>query len=288
MARLQRRRFSQPSEVRKVPRGQVDIVELDDIVVGRMAFEPGWKWSRDVGPIAGTPTCQYHHVGIVQSGVLIVEMDDGTMLRLEPGDVFEIPPGHDSEVVSDEPWVAIDFAGTRTFAQPAGSRGERVLSSVLFTDIVDSSATAERAGEVAWKSLVARHNELALAEVDRYRGRIVKTTGDGILAVFDGAERAVRSAHAICLATAQIGLAIRAGIHSGEVELVAADVRGVAVHVAARIMSLAGPGEVMVSATTQDLLVGSGLAFLDAGQHELKGLSGLRQVYRLVAPGPGG
>ena len=287
MARLQRRRFNQPSEVRKVPRGQVDIVELDDIVVGRMAFEPGWKWSRDFGPIAGTPTCQYHHVGIVQSGVLIVEMDDGTMLRLEPDDVFEIPPGHDSEVVSDEPWVAIDFAGTRTFAQPAGSRSERILSSILFTDIVDSTATAERVGDVAWKSIVARHNELALAEVDRYRGRIVKTTGDGILALFDGAERAVRGANAICLAAAEIGLAIRAGIHTGEVELVAADVRGVAVHVAARIMSLAGPGEVMVSATTQDLLAGSGVTFADAGQHELKGLSGLRQVYRLVRPGVG-
>jgi class 3 adenylate cyclase len=284
MARLQRRRFSQPSEVRLVPKGQVDIVELDDIVVGRMSFEPGWKWSRDVGPIAGTATCQYRHIGVVQTGVLVVEMDDGTMLRLEPGDIFEIPPGHDSEVVSDEPWVAIDFAGTRTFAQPAEARGERILASILFTDIVDSTATAERIGDAAWKSLVARHNEVILGELDRYRGRMVKTTGDGILALFDGAERAVRCAAAICLAAREMGLAIRAGIHTGEVELVAGDVRGVAVHVAARILSVAGPSQVVVSATTQDLLAGSGLEFEDGGMHELKGLTGMRQVFRLSVP----
>jgi class 3 adenylate cyclase len=284
MARLQRRRFSQPSEVRLVPKGHVDIVELDDVVVGRMWFEPGWKWSRDVGPIAGTATCQYRHVGVVQTGVLVVEMDDGTTLRLEPGDVFEIPPGHDSEVVSDEPWVAIDFAGVRTFARPAEERGERILASILFTDIVDSTATAERIGDAAWKSLVARHNEVILGELDRYRGRMVKTTGDGILALFDGAERAVRCAAAICLAARAMGLAIRAGIHTGEVELVAGDVRGVAVHVAARILSLAGPSQVVVSATTQDLLAGSGLEFEDGGMHELKGLTGMRQVFRLSVP----
>jgi class 3 adenylate cyclase len=284
MARLQRRRFSQPSEVRLVPKGHVDIVELDDVVVGRMWFEPGWKWSRDVGPIAGTATCQYRHVGVVQTGVLVVEMDDGTTLRLEPGDVFEIPPGHDSEVVSDEPWVAIDFAGVRTFARPAEERGERILASILFTDIVDSTATAERIGDAAWKSLVARHNEVILGELDRYRGRMVKTTGDGILALFDGAERAVRCAAAICLAAREMGLAIRAGIHTGEVELVAGDVRGVAVHVAARILSLAGPSQVVVSATTQDLLAGSGLEFEDGGRHELKGLTGMRQVFRLSVP----
>lgn len=287
MARLQRRRFSQPYETRVIPKGKVDIVQLDDIVVGRMWFEPGWKWSREVSPIAGTPTCMYRHVGFVQSGVLLVEMDDGTTLRLEPGDVFEIPPGHDSEVLSDEPWVAIDFAGARTFAQAADARAERVLASILFTDIVDSTATAVRLGDDAWQPLVARHNEVIQGELDRYRGRIIKTTGDGVLGLFDGAERAVRCAAAICLAAREMGLAIRAGIHTGEVELAAGDVRGVAVHTAARIMSLAGPSQVFVSATTHEFLTGSGLEFEDGGMHELKGLTGLRQVFRLSVPPAG-
>lgn len=284
MTRLQRRRFSQPAEVRVIPRGRIDVVELDDWVVGRFAFEPGWRWSRDVGPIAGTATCQYHHLGAVLSGALLVQMDDGTELRLEPGDVFEIPPGHDSEVIGDEPWIALDFASSRTFAQAAELRAERTLASILFTDIVDSTRHAERLGDHAWAELLARHNEIATRELDRFRGRTIKSTGDGVLALFDGAERAVRCAAAVCLASQSIGLAIRVGIHTGEVELGGGDVRGVAVHHAARIMSLAGPSEVYVSATTHDLLAGSELVFADAGVHELKGLTGKRQVFRLSAP----
>ena len=284
MAHLQRRRLSHPVEVRRFPLGHIDIVELDDVVVGRFVLEPGWRWSRDVGPIAGTTTCQYRHLGVVLSGVMQVEMEDGTQLRLEGGDVYEIPPGHDSVVVSDEPWVALDFAGSRTFAQTAETRDERILASILFTDIVDSTARAEQLGDRAWKDLLARHNEITERELDRFRGRAVKTTGDGVLALFDGAERAVRCAATVCLAARDIGLAVRGGIHSGEVELAAGDVRGVAVHHASRIVGLAGPSEVYVSATTHDLLAGSGLVFEDAGMHELKGLTGKRQVFRLSVP----
>ena len=115
----------------------------------------------------------------------------------------------------------------------------------------------------------------------------MKTTGDGVLALFDGSERAVRAAAAICLAAASLGLTIRAGIHTGEVELAAGDVRGMAVHVAARIVAVAGPGQVWVSATTRDLVADSGLTFADAGTHELKGVSGARQLYRLATPEPG-
>jgi class 3 adenylate cyclase len=284
VARLQRRRFSQPAEVREFPHGHIDIVELDDAIVGRFVLEPGWRWSRDVGPIAGTATCQYHHVGAVLSGVMQIEMEDGTQMTIGPGEVFEIPPGHDAEILGDEAWVAIDFAGSRTFAQTAEERGERVLASILFTDIVDSTARAEGLGDHAWKNLLARHNEIVAREVDRFRGRTIKSTGDGVLALFDGTDRAVRCAAALCLAMKEIGLDIRAGIHTGEIEMAAGDVRGVAVHHASRILSLAGPGEVYVSATTHDLLAGSDLVFADAGLHELKGLTGMRQVFRLSGP----
>jgi len=284
VAPLQRQSFDKPVEVRRFPNGHIDVVELGDTVIGRFVLEPGWRWSRDVGPIAGTATCQYHHVGVVISGVMQVEMDDGTMIHLGPDVAFEIPPGHDAEIVSDEPWVALDFAGTRTFAQSAEERGERILASILFTDIVDSTAQAERMGDRAWKALLAAHNDIVAREVDRFRGRPIKTTGDGVLALFDGAERAVRCAAAVRDAAKGIDLSIRAGIHTGEVELVAGDVRGVAVHLAARILALAGPGQVYVSGTTQDLLAGSDLAFEDAGVHELKGLSGKRAVFRLAEP----
>src|SRR3972149_6212873 len=121
---------------------------------------------------------------------------------------------------------------------------------------------------------VAAHSDRVQLELDRFRGRLVKTTGDGVLALFDGSERAVRAAAAICLAAKSLGLAIRAGVHTGEVELVAGDVRGMAVHVAARIMALAGPSQVYVSAPTPELLVGSGLGVGDARSHQRKGVSG--------------
>ena len=141
-------------------------------------------------------------------------------------------------------------------------------------------------GPTRWTELVAIHNERTQFELDRYRGRLIKTTGDGVLALFDGSERAVRAAAAICLAAKAIGLTIRAGVHTGEVELIAGDVRGMAVHVTARVMAQAGPGQVYVSATTRDLVADSGLAFVDAGSHELKGVSGARQLYCLDS-GPG-
>lgn len=284
MARLQRRPFDRPTDVRRFANGHVDVVELDDTVIGRFVLEPGWRWSRDVGPTAGTPLCQYRHVGAVVTGVLLVEMEDGTQSRIGPGDVFEIPAGHDAEVVSDEPWVAIDFAGGRSFAQTPEERGDRILASIVFTDIVGSTALAEQIGDRAWTDLLARHNDAVGQAIDRFRGRQIKTTGDGVVALFDGAERAVHCAEACRAAAADLGLSIRTGIHTGEVELAAGDIRGVTVHVAARIMDLAAPGEILISATTRDLLAGSDLAFEEAGSHELKGLVGSRPVFRLAAP----
>jgi class 3 adenylate cyclase len=273
--------MANPDEVRSFNNGRIDLYSLDDIDIGRTVFQPGWRWSNDVKPIAGTAFCQYHHVGIVLSGTLHVEMEDGLSLEIHADSAYEIPPGHDAWVVGDDPWITIDFAGMRSYARTAVGSGDRSLASILFTDIVDSTATAERLGDAAWRSLLREHNERLQFELDRYSGRLVKATGDGILAVFDSAERAVRCAAAASASATAIGIAIRAGIHTGEIERVPGDVRGLAVHAAARIMALAGAGEVLVSGTTHDLLAGSGLEFEDRGVVELKGLTGSRPIFAL-------
>jgi class 3 adenylate cyclase len=270
-----------PDEVRRVPRGTVEIYNLGEVVIGRTVWEPGWHWAEDVKPIAGTALCQYHHVGVCLSGTLGIRMEDGSTAEIGPGNAFDIPPGHDGWVIGQEPWVSYDVAGMRAFGRvDEGTR--RVLGAVLFTDMVDSTATAERLGAARWKELVEAHNERFQFEIDRFRGRLIKTTGDGLLALFDGSERAVRAASAMIRAAAEIGIAVRAGVHTGEIELEAGDIRGLAVHMAARVMAVAGPGEVVVSATTQELLAGSSLLFRDLGSHELKGISGPRQLFALV------
>lgn len=281
--RLQRRRFSEPSAVRTIPRGRIEVVELDDTVVGKMTYEPGWRWSVDVQPIAATESCQYHHLGVTLAGRLRAQMVDGTELEVGPGDVFEIPPGHDAWVVGDEPWVSIDFEAMRTYGKQQDAADERILASIVLTDIVDSTRRAAELGSARWRDVVGEHNRQAALAIDRHRGRLVKTTGDGVLAQFDGAERAVRGAAAIRDAIAGLGVEIRVGVHTGELQVTADDVRGIAVHTAARIMAVAGPGEILVSATIMDLVDGSSLGFDDAGMHELKGLHGARQLYRLTA-----
>ena len=165
------------------------------------------------------------------------------------------------------------------------ARGERILASILFTDIVDSTATAQRLGDGRWLDVVAAHNERIQFVLNRYSGRLVKTTGDGILALFDGAERAVRAAAALHQAVAGFDIQLRAGVHTGEVEKVPGDARGVAIHAAARVMAIAEPGETLVSSTTRDLLDGTGLEFDDRGTHVLKGLPGKRAVFALRPAG---
>ena len=282
MVRLLRKRLDTPDEIRSFPHGRVEIFEIGDNVVGRTVYEPGWRWSVDVKGIAGTDLCMYHHLGYCLLGLLHVVLEDGTSLEIGAEEAFEIPPGHDAWVIGDEPWITVDFAGMRSFARPSVGTGERILSTILFTDIVDSTAMAVRLGDAKWRELLSHHNELGRYELDRFRGREIDTTGDGFLALFDGAERAVRAAAGICRAAGDLGIQIRAGVHTGEVELVPGNVRGVAVHMAARVMALAGPSEVLVSGTTHDLLAGSDLFFEDRGLHELKGITGARQVYALA------
>jgi class 3 adenylate cyclase len=280
--RLQRRRFTETSDVRTFPNGRVDVVEMDDNVVGRMTYEPGWRWSIDVKPIAGTDSCQYHHIGYTVSGRLRVQMRDGTELEVGPGDVFEFPPGHDAWVIGDEPWVSVDFEAMRTYGRDIHAVEERTLASLVITDIVDSTRRAAELGATGWRNLVGEHNIKSQRAIERHRGRLVKTTGDGVIALFDGAERAVRGAISIRGAARVLGLEVRTGVHTGEVQVTPDDVRGIAVHTTARISAVAQPGEILVSATVMDLVDGSDLAFEDAGAHELKGLAGKRQLFRLV------
>jgi class 3 adenylate cyclase len=151
---------------------------------------------------------------------------------------------------------------------------ERVLATVLFTDIVDSTRSAADLGDQKWRRVLDDHDRLARQMVDRHRGTLVKTTGDGILATFDGPGRAVRCALAFGAAAFQAGIPLRAGLHTGEIEMRGQDVGGIAVHAAARVMAQSQPSEVLVSRVVTDLVAGAGLKFADRGSHDLKGLPG--------------
>jgi class 3 adenylate cyclase len=159
---------------------------------------------------------------------------------------------------------------------------DRVLATVLFTDIVGSTKRAAELGDHRWRSLLAAHDRAARTELERHRGREIDTTGDGFLAVFDGPARAIRCAAAIRDAVAVLGLEIRSGLHTGEVELADGKVKGIAVHIGARVSALAGANEILVSTTVKDLVIGSGIAFEDRGIHELKGVPGEWRLYRAV------
>ncbi|MFZ1888274.1 MAG: adenylate/guanylate cyclase domain-containing protein [Candidatus Binataceae bacterium] len=280
MPRPEVKSFRRPDEVRRFPNGRIDTVSHHETTIGRFSFEPGWRWSRDVGPIAHTHSCQIHHLGIVFKGRLRIETDAGEVFDLGIDDVYDIPPGHDATVIGDEPFEAIEFASAQIFAMPTD--GDRVLAAVLCTDIVDSTSHLRRLGDSAWRELLTQHNQRTRGELNRFRGREIHTTGDGFLALFDGPARAVRCAQAIGSSVGNLGIAIRAGIHTGEVELVGTDVRGLAVHEAARVAGAATADEVLVSATTKLLLAGSGLAFESAGIHQLKGLGDACELFRLT------
>jgi hypothetical protein len=246
-----RKNLRGPDEVRRFTNGRIEVFELGDTAVGRAVYEPGWRWLNDVQPLVGTTSCMVHHQGLVISGRLRVAMDDGPEMDLAPGDLFEIPPGHDAWVLADEPWVSVDFTGRRDFARAGPVPGTRTV---------------------------------ATAAIDRFRGREVATTGDGLLVVFDSAAGALRCGAAIIRAARGLGLEVRAGVHSGEVERTGSEVRGIAVHAAARIVGLAGAGEVLTSRTTRDLADGSGLSFAPRGQHLLKGLADPFEIYALEEP----
>lgn len=283
MPNAQRKSLELPDEERPIPNGKVEIWNLGDFVIGRATFNPGWRWSVDVKPIAGTEWCEYHHLGLMLEGQMHFVTSEGLEMELKAGHIYEILPGHDAWVVGDGPVVQYDFAGMRTFALPAAGRAERVLATLVVTDIVDSTPTAERLGPAGWAAALSSLNAECKRQIDKYRGRVGATTGDGLIAIFDGAERAIRCGAAVSAMAAAQGLGLRVGVHTGEVEILDDDLRGVAVHVASRVCGVAAAGEVVVSGTTYELVQDSDLRFTDRGLHELKGVTGARQIWALSA-----
>lgn len=277
--------FDQPDEMVLLPLVESRIVTLGEVHVARIVHQPGWRWSEHVKPIVGTPSCEHHHQGVVLSGVFEFIVGDGVRTRVRAGEAYDVPPGHDALVVGDEPLVQIEFAGVRGWGKPPET-GERVLATLVVTDLVGSTERAAKLGDARWKELLARHGDRVRVELDRFRGFEIATTGDGFVAMFDGPTRAVRCAAALAQVAERDGLQVRVGVHTGEVERQAGNLRGVAVHAVTRIAALARPGEVLVSAAAMTLLEGLDVAVEDAGEHELKGLPGRRRVYRLVPQAP--
>jgi class 3 adenylate cyclase len=198
---------------------------------------------------------------------------------LIPGARFVELPGEDNYGWLDDSWlgeVEEFLTGSRRPLE-----ADRVLATVLFTDIVGSTERAARLGDGRWRGLLDDHNDLVRRQLDRWRGTEVKTIGDGFLATFDGPARAVQAAQGIVDGARAIGLSVRAGLHTGECERVGNDVAGLAVHIGARVMAKADAGEVLASSTVKDLVVGSGLRFADRGRHELKGIPDEWQLYAL-------
>jgi class 3 adenylate cyclase len=280
--------FGNPDKTIRLPGITVELVEVGELTVGYILTEPGWRWSKDVRPLVGGDWCQARHLGVVLSGRVAVQLEDGRLLEFGPNDVFNIPPGHDGWTLGSEPCVQIEWAGLHTFAGLSTGLHGRALATLLFTDLVDSTSIANRVGDTAWRELLTAHFESMRSELDRFGGQEVDTTGDGVFATFDGPARALHCADAMRRAASRQGLTIRAGVHVGEVELVGGGVRGVAVHEAARVMANAGAGEILASEMTRVLASTAGLQFEDRGLHELKGLAGEWRLYALASESPAG
>lgn len=215
-------------------------------------------------------------IRIPQARFLAEQIRGAQLIELPGAD--HIPWVGNQDALLDE--IEEFLTGGRRAREP-----ERALATVLFTDIVGSTETAARLGDRAWRELLERHDAIVRRQLAIHRGREVKTMGDGFLATFDGPARAIRCAAAIEAAVREIGLEVRAGIHSGEIELIGEDVGGMAVNIGARIGALAEPGEVLVSSTVRELVVGSGLEFADRGAHSLKGAPGEWRLFAGVGAG---
>jgi pimeloyl-ACP methyl ester carboxylesterase len=224
---------------------------------------------RDVLPTITIPTLVLHHADSPippTQGRTAAELIPGARYLELPG-ADHLPGAGDPEAIAGE--IEEFLTGARAAAQP-----DRVLATVLFTDIVDSTKRAAELGDTAWRQLLERHDALVRGQLARFSGREVKQTGDGFLASFDGPARAIQCACAIDEEAREAGITIRSGLHTGECEQIGSDLGGMAVHVAARVGALARPEEVMVSGTVKDLVMGSGIEFVERGSHELKGVPG--------------
>jgi class 3 adenylate cyclase len=289
MSGIEIKSHREPDETVSFEHGSVDLMKVGTLTIGREVLHPGWRWATHVKPIVRTEWCEFHHITYVLAGRLEIETRDGERREVVAGDVYDVAPGHDAWVLGDEPYVAIDFQGIENWGK-APEAGERVLTTMLFTDIVGSTMEAERLGDRAWKHLLASHREDVRTLLETHRGREVGTTGDGFLAIFDSPARAITCALAISASARNLGIGVRAGVHTGEVEVAGGDIDGLSVHLAARIMGAAGDGEVFVSATSRELAAGAGVEFVDRGSRELKGINGARHLYearssRAASPG---
>ena len=233
---------------------------------------------RDILPTIRVPTLVLHRTGdrdvSVEEGRYIAE-------RI-PGATFVELPGHDHLVFVGDQDALLDEIEEFLTGVRRGPEPDRVLATVLFTDLVGSTERAAELGDRRWRDLLERHNAIVRRALGRFRGREVDAAGDGFLATFDGPARAIRCARWIADELGRLGLAVRAGLHTGECELVDGSVRGIAVHIGARVAGKAGPGEVLVSSTVKDLVAGSGIAFDDRGEHELKGVPGRWRLFVAV------
>jgi len=281
MANGYHKNMRQADEVIEIPKARSQIVHLGGTTVSFDSHESGWRWSEHVKPLVGTELCEARHIGTVISGRMGIRLQDGTEFVCEPGDVVDIPPGHDGWVVGEEPLKTIVWVGGTTWLAPLNVLKERVLVTLLFTDIVDSTSAAQALGERRWTELLTTHDQRMTDAVDRYRGHIAKFTGDGILAIFDGAARAIRCGLHCRAAAKELGLELRTGIHTGEIESAGEEIHGLAVHEAARIMAHAAPGEVLVSEMTKMLARDDQLQFEERGEVELRGVDELVRVYHV-------
>ena len=273
------RSFDAPDDTRDFSKGILDLIKVGPLTFGRETLEPGWRWSVDVKPLAGTELCEFHHVGYQVSGRWVCEDRDGRQVEIGPGDIFDTPPGHDAWVIGDEPCVALDFQGIADWA--LRSTATRVLTTVLFADIVESTPMVERIGDAAWRRLLAQYREDVAVVLSGIGGTVVDTAGDGILARFESPVAAVRAAVGMGEVAQRLGIQARAAVHTGEVEVSGDALSGLAVHIGARVLAQAGPGEILVTATTRDLTVDSGFDFVSRGAVELRGVSGARELYSL-------
>ena len=235
---------------------------------------------RAVLPTVRVPTLVLHHTDDViippAKGKYIAE-------HIPDAKYVELPGRNWYHIV--EPWRA-SFREIAEFltGQQADVADDRVLATVLFTDIVDSTRRAAEMGDRDWHALLDAHDAVVRSQLARFRGREVNTSGDGFLAMFDGPQRAIRCAMAIRDAVQALGIEVRAGLHTGECEVRGDDIGGIAVHIGARVSALAGPNDVLVSSTLRDLVIGSGLEFEERGAHELKGVPGEWHLFAVASP----
>lgn len=267
-----RKSLREPDVERRFERGVGRFVDLGTPVVGSATLEPGWRWSEHIKPNVGTESCRIHHLHLLLAGRFAVRMDSGETHEFNPMDVMDIPPGHDAWVVGEETVKIIDIAGNATdFNVPVAPR--QTIGTMLMTDIVGSTVRANAMGDATWKQALTEHNRVVRHQLERFGGREIKTTGDGSLALFGSVAAALGAAIAIRDATAAIGIPIRAGVHTGEVELTDDDVRGIAVHTTARVMSAATDAQVLTTPVTRALIGDAAYRFADAGERVLKGFA---------------